>query len=168
MRRRLYFVLPDSRVTANIVDELRNVGIDSRYIAIASRNPAQVQIPDVHIQDATNDPGEQLERVVWNLNLAFFFIALLALLVMLATQGMTTWLAIPVAVMLACFTAGVRFTHVPNTHLREFGAALRHGELVLMVSVPRGRVAEIEDLVHSHHADAAVGGVGWSSELLHI
>ncbi|MBI5039891.1 MAG: hypothetical protein HZB57_01360, partial [Gammaproteobacteria bacterium] len=63
---------------------------------------------------------------------------------------------------------GVRFTHVPNIHLREFAAALRHGELVLMVSVPRNRVAEIEDLVHRHHPDAAVGGVGWSSDLLHI
>lgn len=168
MRRRLYFVLPDSRVTANIVDELRNAGIDSRYIAIASRNPAQVRIPDVHIQDATKDPGEHLERIVWDINLAVFFVALLALVAMLAILGVTLWLGIPVAVMLTCFTAGLRFTQVPNTHLCEFAAALRHGELVLMVSVPRGRVAGIEDLVHRHHPDAAVGGVGWSSDLLHI
>lgn len=168
MRRRLYFVLPDSHVTATIVDELRGAGIDPRHIAIASRDPARVRIADVHVQDATTDPGERLERIMWDLNLAVFFVALLALVAMLGTLGLTPWLGIPVAVMLACFIAGLRFTHVPNTHLCEFAAALRHGERVLMVSVPRGRVAEIENLVHRHHPDAAVGGVGWSSDLLHI
>ncbi len=168
MRRRLYFVLPDRRVTAAIVGELRDADINPRYIGIASRDPAQVQIPAVHVQDATSDPGEHLERIVWDLNLALFAGALLVFVAMLVIQGPTLWLAVPVGIMLACFIAGVRFTAVPNTHLREFGSALRHGELVLMVSVPRWRVAEIEALVHRHHPDAALGGVGWSSDLLHI
>lgn len=170
MRRRLYFVLPDSRIAATIVGELRDVGVDGSRMGIASREPAQVgiYIPGIHIQDATTDPGDRIERIVWDINLALFFIALLSLLAILAIQGPTLWLGIPLGIMLTCFIAGVRFTHVPNIHLREFGAALRHGELVLMVSVPRERVAEIEDLVHRHHPDAAVGGVGWSSDLLHI
>jgi hypothetical protein len=168
MRRRLYFVLPDHHVTARIVGELRDAGIVPRYIGVASRNPAQVRIPDVQVQDATSDPGEHLERIVWDLNLGLFLVALLAFVAMLAIQGLSLWLAVPAGIMLACFVAGLRFTVIPNTHLREFGAALRHGELVLMVSVPRGRVAEIEALMHRHHPDAAVGGVGWSSDLLRI
>ncbi len=168
MRRRLYFVLPDHRVTTAIVGELRDAGIDPRYIGIASRDPAQVRIPAVHVQDATSDPGESLERIVWDLNLALFAVALLMFVAMLVIKGPTVWLAVPVCIMLACFIGGVRFTAIPNTHLREFGAALRHGELVLMVSVPRWRVAEIESLVHQHHPDATLGGVGWSSALLHI
>lgn len=58
--------------------------------------------------------------------------------------------------------------HIPNTHLHEFADALQHGELVLKVDVEPGRVTAIEALVHQHQPDAAIGGIGWSSNLLHV
>ncbi|MBI5039892.1 MAG: hypothetical protein HZB57_01365, partial [Gammaproteobacteria bacterium] len=101
MRRRLYFVLPDSHTTATIVGELRDAGIDGSRIGIASREPTQVVIPGVHIQDTTTDPGDRIEDIVWDLNLALFFVALLGLLAVLAIQGLTLWLGIPLGIMLA-------------------------------------------------------------------
>jgi len=168
MRRRLYFILPDPQLVSRIVAELKGAGIDAGHITVASREPNQVRIPDVNSQDATTDPGDLIETNLWNLNLAIFFITALSLPFILALQGLTFWLVIPFGILIGSFVAGLRFTDVPNTHLREFTAALHHGELVLIVSVPRKRVAEIETLVQRNHPDAAVGGVGWSSDLLHI
>lgn len=168
MLRRLYFILPDTRRAAEIIQELQQSGIASRRIALVSRGPERMQIAGITVQNAGNDPGARLERILWNLNLALFFSGLLALLVMLATGVSMAWLGVPLAIMLVTFIAGERFTHVPNTHLQEFAQALRHGEIVLMVDAPPAQVAEIEALIHRHHPDAAAGGVGWSSDLLHV
>lgn len=168
MLRRLYFILPDTDRAAGVIRELQQSGVASRHIALASRRPQKVQIEGMMLQTVSGDPGARIERGLWNLNLLVFFAALLALLGMLAAQVSMAWLSLPVLIMLATFIAGERFTHVPNTHLQEFAAALRHGEAVLMVDVPPQRVAEVEALIHQHHPDAAVGGVGWSSDLLHV
>lgn len=168
MRRRLYFVLPDVSVTSAIIADLKVAGIDAGHIRVASREPAQIHIQGTTVQDATTDLSDQLERMLWNINLLVFFVCVLVTLVMLATQGLSVGLLLPLSILSVSFFAGLQFTHLPNTHLREFSAALRHGELVLMVSVPRERVAEIEDRVHSHYPAAALGGVGWSSDFLHV
>ena len=49
----------------------------------------------------------------------------------------------------------------PDVQLTEFTNALSHGEMLLMVDVPRHPVANIEDHVHHRHPEASVGGVGW-------
>lgn len=166
--RRLYFVLPDSLRATGVAQELLDSGIPARRIAFASRNPQPAPIAGITVQSPDDDPGARLERLLWNLNLAVFFVALAALIVMLAADVSLPWLVAPALIMLATFIAGERFTHVPDTHLQEFTPALRHGEVVLMVTVPPEQVAEIEARVHRHHPDAAVGGVGWSSDLLHV
>ncbi len=53
------------------------------------------------------------------------------------------------------FLAGLRFTYVPNTHLREFADAIHHGKLVLMADVETNQVASI-------------GGIGWNSNMSHV
>lgn len=65
--------------------------------------------------------------------------------------------------MARTFLGGRYFTHIPDTHLNEFRDALAHGEILLMIDVPGTRVAEIEDRVHKHRPEAAIGGVGWST-----
>ncbi len=168
MLRRLYFVLPNIDSTTRVLAELQQAGIESRHLAVASRTPVNIPIQGVQIRDAVHDRGDKIEHTLWNLNLAVFGVAALALISQLLIQGLTAWLLVPLMVMAATFIAGLRFTHIPNTHLHEFAEALHHGELVLMADVEPTRVAIIEDLVHRHHPDAAVGGIGWSSDLLHV
>jgi len=57
---------------------------------------------------------------------------------------------------------------VPDTHLDEFRGALSHSEVLLMVDVPRQRVAEIEEIVRQQHPEATLGGAGWTIEALRI
>jgi len=43
-----------------------------------------------------------------------------------------------------------------------------HGEVVLMVDVPRERVHEIEHRVSPWHREAGLGGVGWTVGSPHL
>ncbi len=168
MRRRVYFVLPTVAVTAAIISDLNAFGIDAGHMRVASHEPKHINLPGVTVQDASTDPSDQLEHVLWNANLAVFFISALFTLALLVMQGLSLSLLLPLGIVMLSFVAGLQFTQVPNIHLREFAEALRHGELVLMVSVSRDRVAELEDRVQSHYPAASVGGVGCSSDLLHV
>lgn len=51
---------------------------------------------------------------------------------------------------------------VPDTHLDEFRGALSHSEVLLMVDVPKPRVAEIEKLVGRRHPETIPGGTSWT------
>jgi hypothetical protein len=116
-----------------------------------------------------NDLGAQLETILWDSNLVLFFIALLVLAALAVVHVSLFWLLLPVAVMLATLVAGVEFTnHIPNIHLSEFTDALHHQEILLMVDVPVGQVARVEELIHRHHPEAVTGGIGWHVDALHI
>ena len=65
--------------------------------------------------------------------------------------------------MIATFVAGEYFVvHIPNVHLNEFTNALAHGEILLMVDVPKDSVAQIEHFIHHKYPVAVIGGVSWS------
>ena len=136
--------------------------------ALASRTPENIHIQGMRIRDAIHDRGDKIEHALWNLNLLLFGVAALAFISQLLVQGLTAGLLVPFTGIAAAFIVELRFTHVPNTHLHEFADALHHGELVLITDVEPAQVVSIEALVRQHHPDAAVGGIGWSSDLLHV
>jgi hypothetical protein len=66
-----------------------------------------------------------------------------------------------IAVMFATFIAGERFANmILHAHLDEVHGALAHGEILLMVDVPKQRIPEINELVLNHHPEAELGAVG--------
>lgn len=169
MKRRLYFLLPDNAHAAALVNDLEAQGIErTRMHAIAGHGGDVRGLP-VASSMQRNDTGARIERYLWLGNLALFFIALIAL-VMLALLPLTAWwLLLPAAIMLACFVSGLEFVmRTPNVHLTEFQSALRHREILLMIDVPVGRVADVETLVRRRHPEAMAGGVGWSIEALPV
>jgi hypothetical protein len=48
--------------------------------------------------------------------------------------------------------------YLPNTRLPRFQDAIRAGQLLMIVDLPRDRVEEVEALVKAHHPDAGVEG----------
>jgi hypothetical protein len=168
MKRRLYFLFPDAQKARRAVEELDQAGIDRTHIhALAKEGVALPGLPGATpLQKA--DWGHRIERMLWGGNLAIFGIALLFVVVALPA-GFPGAMVFALAVMLATFAAGAAFAlKVPHVHLGEFRDALAHGEVLLMVDVPRGRVSEVEDRVHRHHPEATVGGVGWSADMLRV
>lgn len=163
MKRRLYFLMPDTLHARELVQELEQHGIDRRHIhAIAGEGADPGDLPQATSQQR-GDVAARIEQVLWMGNLIVFFMALLVLIVMALSQSGWHWLLLPAGIMVASFLAGLGFTaQVPNVHLDEFRDALRHAEVLLLVDVPVRQVARVEGLVHRRHPEAAVGGVGWS------
>ena len=169
MKRRLYFLLPDTGHTRAVVNDLKVFGINTDTMHTLAKPGVDLSGLPVATNRQRTDSGARLETILWDGNLAIFFIALVALITMAYTGLAWFWLLLPAAVMLVTFVSGVVFTsQVPNVHLSEFLDAMRHGEILLMVDVPVWRVECVEALVHKHHPEAVTGGVGWHIDALHI
>ena len=90
-------------------------------------------------------------------------------LIVSVLQGSLIGTVLSFAAMALTLTAGVLFaTRVPDTHLDEFRGVLAHSEVLLLVDVPKQRVAEIEELISRRHPEATAGGAGWTIEALQI
>ena len=169
MKRRLYFLLPDNVHTRAVVNDLKVFGIDTNAMHTLAKPGVDLNGLPVASGKQRTDSGAKLETILWDGNLVIFLVALVALITMAYTGLGWFWLLLAAAVMLVTFVMGVVFTsQVPNVHLSEFRDAMRHGELLLMVDVPVWRVERVEALVHKHHPEAVVGGVGWHIDALHI
>jgi hypothetical protein len=162
MRRRLYFLIPNNAQARAVAADLQRLGINERQIhALGGTHGADLEGLPRATARQRQDAGRTLERVLWDGNLSLFFAAL-ALFVFSLYMGSTGTAALMVAIMVATFVMGVMATWLPDVHLDEFRDALRHGEILIMVDVARNRVSEIEELMHKHHPEATVGGVGWT------
>lgn len=163
MKRRLYFLFPDELHARHAVDTmLDEIDLDARRIHALARGEGGVaRLPHPTLQQR-HDTAGRAETLLWNGNLALFGIALLLFIVALF-NGAAVWSVLLLALMIATFTAGFLFTsRVPRVHLDEFRDALAHGEILLMLDVPRARVREIEDYMRRRHPEAVAGGVSWS------
>jgi hypothetical protein len=166
--RRLYFVIPDEPQAVQVVDDLESTGINRQYIhAIAGKGAALTQLPPAS-EPQRHDAVWRLERTLWIGNLLLFSLALIGL-VALAIQGAWLGAVLSFVIMALSFTAGALFAmRVPDTHLDEFRGVLSHREVLLMVDVPKWRVAEVEEIVHRRHPQATPGGTGWTINTLGI
>jgi len=166
--RRLYFVIPDEAQAMQVVNDLEAKGVNHQYMhAIAGKGAALTRLlPATERQ--RQDTGLRLERIAWTGDLTLFFLGLVGLIASLVWASPAGSL-LSVVLMALTLVAGVLFAmRVPDTHLDEFRGALSHSEILLMVDVPRQRVAEIEELVRRRHPEAIPGGTGWTIEALHI
>jgi hypothetical protein len=168
MLHRLFFLLPDEASSMSLIDDLEATGISRDHLHAVTGNGRRPE----RLPPAT--PGQQRDRVwriehwLWNGNLVVFALATIGLAYSVYA-GQTASAVLATAVMIASFTAGALFVYrMPDTHLGELRYPLSHGEVVLMVDVPKNRVAEIERLVEQRHPEAEASGVGWTIERLGI
>ena len=167
--RRLYFLLPDVAHARAVVAKLETNGIERQYTHVIAAKGIDLEGLPLASPNQRMDLGARLETIFWDGNLVLFFLALMALTVLILTSASGFWLLVPAIIMLTTFIVGVGFTkYIPNVHLSEFADALRHQEILLMVDVPVGQVARVEKLVHHNHPEAVTGGVGWHIDALQI
>lgn len=168
MLRRVYFLFPERRQVEKAVTELVGIGIERWRMHTIAREDVDISgLPEATVRQRT-DFGAKLEEFGWHLNLAAFFFALLLFLVSLFV-GAWYWSLGCLLVMAGTFFAGNYFaSYVPHMHLNAFEPALRHGEILLMVDVPRWRVSDVYAEVRKHHPEAEGDGVGWALDGLRI
>jgi hypothetical protein len=161
MLRRLFFLFPDTEHAQRVVDELVTKGIRTRHIHAIAKDVDLGNLPEA-TERQKGDVKFRLEWFIWNTNLVLFAAAVFALVTALVA-GSVAWALVSVLIMALTFFAGEQFAvKIPDVQLTEFTDALSHGEVLLMVDVPRHQVADIEDHVHHRHPEASVGGVGWT------
>lgn len=168
MLRRLFYLFPEKSQVQAVVNELEKKNIDYARMHTLAKDGVDLDgLPTATVRQC-NDLGAKLESWFWRLNLFVFFCVLaLILLAALSKAWSLVLLGLFVAaanVLLGNHIAG----KIPRVHLDQFRGALSHGEILLMVDVPRWRVREIEQVVTRHHPEADSGGVGWTIEALHI
>ena len=113
-------------------------------------------------KEQIHDNAHLIEDVLWKANLTLFFVAL-AVFVYSVLTGSMFYAVTCLAVMTVSFISGDFFAmYIPHIKLNEFKHAIKHNEILLMVDIPKKRVAEIEDCIHRHHPAAIEGGSSWS------
>ena len=163
MLRRLFFLFPNEIKAQRAVNQLLFLKIAMRHMHAISPGRKLITLPEATDRQK-NDTTFKVERFLWHANLLLFVFALLMLgASAIIFSGMLA--VVSLGLILATFIAGEQFVvKVPDVHLTEFTDALSHGEVLLMVDVPRHVVAEVENFIHHKHPDAVVGGVGWTMD----
>jgi hypothetical protein len=160
MLRRLYLLLPDPKHAEQVSADLGNSTIKPKQLHAVVQEDIKIRgIDDVH---RIGEPDKEylLEWWLWRINLAVFFIALVAATLMIWAPSF--WLILPIAIMIGTFSSGFYFVRrIPNVHLNEFSSAVSHGEVVVMVDLPVSQVADIGRYVQRRHPEAVIGGVSW-------
>lgn len=166
--RRLYFIVPEESHAVQIVADLEAAGVDRQHIhAIGGKGTTLENLPAAN-ERQRRDTVWRLQQVLWVGNLVLFALGGIGLIIT-ATQGSLTGAILSFAAMALTLTAGVLFaTRVPDTHLDEFRGVLAHHEVLLMVDVPKQKVATIEEQIYRRHPEATAGGTGWTIEALQI
>jgi len=64
--------------------------------------------------------------------------------------------------MLACIGITIYCVlNIPRVHWQEFKNAIPHGEILIIIDVPKRAMQFVEHLIHRRHPEALAGGVCW-------
>lgn len=168
MNRRLYFIFSNNRQAEQAFADLKKAEVAPEHMHALSRADVDLGTLPPATEAQRNDLAGRMENLVWRSNLVLFALGLTALLLGIYL-GTTTLSLLGLVVMLLSFIAGAMFASlVPDAHVDEFRGALAHGDIVLLVDVPRQRHGEIEELMRQRHAAAVPGGSSWTIDGLGI
>jgi hypothetical protein len=166
MRRRLYFVLPDTRSAEKIEDELLLARVDDHHIHFHSTfenslgklpKASVLQKTDLFHAMAVGLVAGGLTGTTIGL-LMFLNPSWTAGLGNVPAMGMILGLSVGGAIF-GCWVSGMIGISCPSARLRAFKKAIDEGNILLMVDVPKERVGEVTELIRSHHPEADIKGM---------
>lgn len=164
MKRRLYFLFQDTAAAQAAVTDLTGIGVDRAHMHALARRDTDVGSLPAATPKQRHGVLQRVEHVLWNGNLLLFLLALVWLVVAVLLDNLIGALLAGV-VLLASLIGGILYTQkLPMVPYDEFRAALAHGEILLLVDVPRDRIEDVETLMHRRHPDAVTGGSGWTPD----
>ncbi|UCH52783.1 MAG: DUF1269 domain-containing protein [Pseudomonadota bacterium] len=162
MRRRLYFLLPNIEAARQAFRELLLARIDESHIHVMAREGTRLgDLPEAtFLQKSDTVHGILLGLLLGGATGAVAG----TVAVLFPPSGLPMGLGVILATsligaILGGWGAGVVGADVPSTRLNAFRDAVNHGQVLMIVDIPKGRVQEISRLVERRHPDADMRGL---------
>ncbi|GIX22979.1 MULTISPECIES: hypothetical protein [Caldimonas] len=163
MRRRIYWLLPDLASARRTMDDLLLARIAEPHIHFVARD--DIDMSGLHAANVlqTSDVlrAAQLGLVIGGVvgTVAGVVVAIFFPIVGDSPQwGVAAVLAV-LGGLFGAWAASMIGISTPSHRLERFRPAIEQGQILLMVDVPRSRVAEIEARLQALHPEAHLEGV---------
>jgi hypothetical protein len=161
--RRLYFLIPTIDSAKKIIDELLLARIEERHIHIAAADHhalTEAHLPEAGLlQESDFVPAVERGLAIGGATGILAGIASVAIPGVGLALGGGAILGIGLAgAGVGAWASGMIGISAPSSRLKEFETAIKNGELLVMLDVPKSRVDEITELVKSHHPEAHIEG----------
>jgi hypothetical protein len=162
-------MFPSKTEACAAINELEAAeGVDQAHMHAIAREDVDIQGLPPASERQRHDVRSQLSWVLWNSDLAIFFVAFIGLL--LSIYVGSVWAAIAsFSVMAVSFASGAFYAiFVPDISLDEFDSALAHREVLVLIDVPKTKVDSIERRINHHHPSGVASGSSWTADLFDI
>ncbi len=162
MRRRLYFMLPDTVSARRIRDELLLAEVENSHIHVMARDGVPLNgLHEASILQKTDfiHGAETGLAVGGGIGIVAGLVAVFFPPAGVDLQLVTILLTALVGAAFGAWASSMVASSIPNSRLKTFEAAIAKGSVLMMVDVPAGRVGEIKQLIAAHHPEATSSGV---------
>lgn len=162
MRRRLYFMVPDIASVRRIRDELLLARIEDGHIHIMAKDGIPLAgLHEASILQKTDfvHGAETGLTIGGGIGIIAGLVAVFFPPVGVEMQLGTILLTALIGAAFGAWASSMVASSIPNSRLKTFESAIADGRILMMVDVPTGRVAEIKELVASHHPEATNSGM---------
>lgn len=162
MRRRLYFMVPDTASARQIRNELLLDRIGDGHILVLAKDG--VPLTGMHeasiLQKSDFVHGAETGLAVGGgIGIIAGLVAVLFPPAGVNLQLVTILLTALIGAAFGAWVASMIASAIPNSRLKTFESAIAAGHILMMVDVPSGRVSEIRRLIASHHPEAMSSGI---------
>lgn len=157
MKRRLYFILPDTITAETVHNELLLFRIPENQMHVIARD-------DLDLSDLPKANLMQTSDVVHGAQLGFIIggftgvlMGSLAAAMGWLVTGLEVWSISSLAVggaFLGAWASSMVAVNIPNTRLKPFQKAIDNGQILFCVDIPAKQVDEVSDLVRRFHPEA--------------
>jgi uncharacterized membrane protein YeaQ/YmgE (transglycosylase-associated protein family) len=162
MRRRIYFLLPSVGSARQVVNELLLARIDDHHIHVMAREGTTLgDLPQANLlQRSDFIHGVEIGLSVGGATGSVAGLIAVAFPPQGIVLGGWTMLVMALAgALIGAWVAGMIGTDIPNSQLREFTTAVADGQILMMVDVPKSKVANVTEMIRKHHPEADMHGV---------
>jgi hypothetical protein len=162
MRRRLYFLLPQSKSAQVIHTELLLAKIEERHMHVIARPDIDLTgLPEASLLQKTDVMrGLQLGSILGALT--GMILSYIAIQMQLIVPGLEVWSVASLTLggaLIGAFASTMVALNMANTRLARFQPDIEKGRILFMVDVPFRRIEEITALVRGHHPEADMRGI---------
>lgn len=157
MKRRLYFILPDTITAETVHNELLLSRIPEKHMHVIGRK-------DLDLTDLPKANLLHTSDVVHGTQLGFILGGFTGVLMASLTAsmgwlvaGLEVWSVSSLAVggaFLGAWASSMVAVNIPNTRLKPYQKAIENGQILFCVDIPAQQVDVISNLVGRHYPDA--------------